>query len=231
MFHAEHGFRAATSNDTGSARLRVRWRIRTGRGALPQEFRLPDGDGGDRGHVWSVRAVGDAVAAPCDHRATVAALAVHGMRMWSGARFRRLTGRTTVAAPEIGRRFTLKDGASVRAASTTLPHPTLGERRGLVHHQRPHPHVQRQPRDLVGEGEAAADVHARARLGVAAVEPQTYLDARPQRQPAAAEGEAPRALQRRAHTRPLQARRQRGTRAHLFNERGVGYRMAKPGDR
>ena len=79
-------------------------------------------------------------------------------------------------------------------------HPTLAEPFGLVHHQRPHPHVQRQPRDRVSEGEPAADLHARARLGVAAVPPQPHLDARRQRQPAA-EGEAPRALQRRAHPR------------------------------
>ena len=70
-----------------------------------------------------------------------------------------------------------------------------------MHDQRPHPHVQRQPRDRVGEGEPAAHVHARARLGVAAVPAQTHLDARRQRHPAAAEGVAPRALQRRAHAR------------------------------
>ena len=44
-------------------------------------------------------------------------------------------------------------------------------------------------------------VHARARLGVAAIAAQPHLDARPQRQPPAAEGEASRALERRAHPR------------------------------
>ena len=79
-------------------------------------------------------------------------------------------------------------------------HPALGEPVGLMHHQGPHPHVERQPRDRIGEGEAAADVHARARLRVAAVAAQTHLDARLQRQLAAAEGVAPRALQRRTHS-------------------------------
>ena len=62
-------------------------------------------------------------------------------------------------------------------------HPAVGEPFGLVHEQCPHPHVERQPRDRVGKGEAAAHVHAGTRLRVAAVAAQTHLGVGDRRPP------------------------------------------------
>ena len=60
----------------------------------------------------------------------------------------------------------------------------LAEPCGLVHQQRPHPQIDRQPGRGVRHHQPAADIQARARLGVPAVVPQSHLDARRQRQPA-----------------------------------------------
>ena len=77
-------------------------------------------------------------------------------------------------------------------------HPPVLEVLRLVHQQHPHPQVHRQAGRRRRHHEAAADVHARALLGVARVVPQPDLHARLQRQPTT-EREAPRALERRPH--------------------------------